>query len=225
MRRFRMVGVFLLFVILLSLTACTPPEGYSSSHYTYEDAVAYAKAIDPNAVVSENCTESPKDALNFSNKEWDAVINGIQCHVGSVVTYYGEYGWPYYTLATDYDYCFIEEILSEKQPQWEITEGNVAYPFLYRYGLYNDIMILTSHTEALGELSDEELEQLWKDVCEIIAAYQACSYECGLEFRVVSPYVSMDLEIKMGYCFIWSYTEKQEFFAKYRENWGLLVMD
>jgi hypothetical protein len=224
MRSIRIVGFCLLFVVLLSLTACKPPEGYSTEHYTYEDALAYAKAIDPDAVVSEICMESPKDILNFSDKEWNAVINGVECHVGSVVTYYGEYAWPYYTLATDYDYCLAEKILAEKQPQWQITEGNVAYPFLYRYGRYHDIMIKTSHTEAMGELSDEELEQLWKDICEIAAAYEEYSYKCGLEFRVVSPFVSMDSEIEMGYCFIWRFTEeaKQEFFARYREGWDLL---
>ncbi|MBE6926340.1 MAG: hypothetical protein E7461_05785 [Ruminococcaceae bacterium] len=55
----RVLLVILLFGILLSFTACDgviPPKEYARRHYSYEDAVAYAKALDPDATVSETCS-------------------------------------------------------------------------------------------------------------------------------------------------------------------------
>jgi hypothetical protein len=98
---------------MLSLTACAPPEGYSREHYTYEDAVAYAKAIDPNAVVYETYTETIYGGWYASYREYDAVINGMNFHVTSREVFYGEFMISYFRLDMDYDFYLLEKILAE----------------------------------------------------------------------------------------------------------------
>ena len=219
----------LLLGILLSLTACIPPNEYSRKHYTYEDVVACAKAIDPDAVVYETCTVV-YEGYTQDRREWDAVINGIECHVVSIRSFYGELQWPIYEVATDYEWCLLERILSEMQPDWSVKEPtNLYQPYLYRYGLYHELYIETSYVETAEEFDDEKLEQLWVDVCEIATAYNEFSGNLHLQFGAATMpglYTNKNGEkyVAMSLAHIWQYSEeaKQEFFDRYREGWDLL---
>ena len=58
MKKF-MIMLFALLFVLFSFGACRydVPEGYKSRHFTYKEALAYAKKIDPNATVSQKYVE------------------------------------------------------------------------------------------------------------------------------------------------------------------------
>ena len=230
----RVLLAILLFGILLSFTACygvVPPKEYSRRHYTYEDAIAYAKTIDPNAIVSENGTAVYEDFAR-DRIQWAAVINGIECHVVSIRSFYGELAWPFYDLASDYEYCLLEKIVAEKQPDWEVKDpGNLYRPYLYRYGAYGHLYIETPYAAIREELSQEGLEQLWQDVCEIVAVYEEQSGNLRLEFGAAAQPFFHEEEgkkyVSMTIARIWKFEEedKREFLTSYREGWDLMDLD
>jgi len=224
----RVLLVILLFGILLSFTACDgviPPKEYARRHYSYEDAVAYAKALDPDATVSETCTVVYEDHVR-DRIAWPAVINGIDCDIVSIRSFYGELMWPFYDLASDYEYCLLEKIVSEKQPQWEVKDpGNLYHPYLYRYGAYRYLYVETPYALREEELPDEKLEEIWQGVCEIAAEYEAQQGSLRLEFGCAAmPHLFKDGEkeyISLTRGLVREFTEeaKQAFFADYRESW------
>ena len=81
----KILAIFLILILLLYMTACIyhPPEGWTKKHHTYEEVLAFAKSIDPNATVAEEYTDT-LDEYEWEYREWDAIINGIECHVSSV---------------------------------------------------------------------------------------------------------------------------------------------
>ena len=220
MRKMRIIGICLLCIFMLSLTACAPPEGYSTEHYTYEDAVAYAKAIDPNAVVYETYTETIYGGWDASYREYDAVINGMNCHVTSREVFYGEFMIRYFRLDTDYDFYLLEKILAEKQPEWRLSGDNL----LLRYNVHDILMVHTPYWEAKEELSAEELEQVWSDAEEIYQEYSTYPVRKELNFIISVPYTRDGENVEMSSTCFFDFTEKgkQEFFARYREDWDLL---
>ena len=218
------IMVFLLLAILLSLTACIPPEGYTKEHHTYEEIVAFANKIDPNAVVSETFTDTVR-VLNDSNwkdeyREWSAVIHGIECHIASCLVYVGEFLIPYYVIDTDYDYYLLKGILSEQQPEWSLEYDNHRM----RYQVHNLLSVDTPFAEAKEELSIAALEQLWSAAYEIYTAYNANPVRKELRFVISVPYNHNDEYIKMSSTWFFDFTEqgKQDFFARYAERWDLL---
>ena len=105
-----------LFLVFSASCTYNPPQGYTEKHHTREEIVAFAKSIDPNATVSETYTETKIDDLNRDFREWDAVINGVECHVSSVGDFVwntgflgGEFAKQYYVIDTDYDYLVLEK--------------------------------------------------------------------------------------------------------------------
>ena len=119
------LSVFFLLMFILCLNGCTynPPEGYTQKHHTYEEILAFAKSIDPNATVSEEYTDTTIDDLNRNFREYPAVINGVECHVSSVGGMIwnsgflaGEFARQYYAIDTDYDYFVLKQIVAEQNP-------------------------------------------------------------------------------------------------------------
>ena len=110
MKKF-MIMLFALLFVLFSFGACRydVPEGYKSRHFTYKQALAYAKKIDPNATVSEGYVEYRTNSyLGGSYREWEATLFGVECHVASaarvVSDHSGEFPEIYYDMDNDYDY-------------------------------------------------------------------------------------------------------------------------
>ena len=221
MRKMRIIGICLLCIFMLSLTACAPPEGYSREHYTYEDAVAYAKAIDPNAVVYETYTDTVIPAVyDYYYREWDAVIHGMQCHVTSHDVLYGEFLTRYYVMDTDYDYYLLEKILGEKQPDWQMGEDHP----IQRYNPHNLLMVETPYWEAKEELSVEELEQVWADAEEIYQEYSAYPIRKELRFIISVPHTSDTETVHLTATWFFDFTEegKRSFFERYAKKWDLM---
>ena len=84
------LAVLLLTLMTLCLTACiyNPPEGLTKNPHTYKEILTFAKSIDPNATVSEEYTDI-LDEYNWPYREWEAVINGVNCYLQVFLTGYG----------------------------------------------------------------------------------------------------------------------------------------
>lgn len=216
-------------LLLLSIFSCVynPPEGYTEEHHTYEEIFAFAKSLDPNAVVSESYTDTKIDDWNRNFREWDAVINGIACHVSSVgATVWdatGEFAKQYYVIDTDYDYLVLQKIVSEKQPDWEME----ASGFGSRYNRDGKLFVNTSYM-GTEKLSDEELEDAWAKAYEIYQQYHSYPVRKEAYFSLSAPaiYVNNDgsklVKITVDSMHDFSDDGKAAFFEIYAESWALL---
>ncbi len=82
----RVLSILLCLAVILCLSGCVyhPPAGWTKSHHSYEEVLAFAKSIDANAVVDKEYTDSGMAGSYDYYREWNAVINGVPCHVASV---------------------------------------------------------------------------------------------------------------------------------------------
>ncbi len=235
-------SIFFCMIVLLCFCACSyhPPEGWTRRHHTYNEVNAFAKSIDPNATVSKEHTDS-EDSYNGRYREWDAAINGVDCHVASVSDWVWNEGIGlvdaprrYYRIDTDYDYTIMQSILSEHYPEWEMQQ-NYPEPIdeIYIKYLNNSTpkriqVVLTLPDFRM--LNDDELAQVWQTAKRINKEYEALSFDRKAFFGVPSPgvyteglhfekYVKLD-----SYTYIDDFSEdgKQDFLQEYREDWALL---
>ena len=224
----------LITTIILSLcTSCTydPPEGYTEEHHTYEEILDFAKSLDPNATVSEKYTDTTIEDWNRNFREWDAVINGIECHVSSVGDMVwnsgflaGEFARQYYVIDTDYDYFVLQKIVSEKQPEWEMAYTDIGSV----YNWNNLLSIKTPYREN-KEFSMDELETAWENAFEIYQEYVSHSGRKEVWFPVSIPvlvsnpkdeneYITYSILVMKDF----SAEGKTKFFEEYREAWDLI---
>ena len=82
---------------------------YHKEIHTYEEALEFAKSLDPQATVSQTYTDtSVSEEIIYgetSFREWSAIIHGVECHVATICCNdpVGEfYTRTYYKLDTDY---------------------------------------------------------------------------------------------------------------------------
>lgn len=228
----KVLVVFLLLIMTLCLNACTfnPPEGWTKSHHTYKEILAFAKSIDPNATVSEEYTDTA-DEYDWQYREWKAVINGVDCHVSSVSDWVwnegffaGEFTKVYYRMDTDYDYTVIQKILADNYPEWKCKEtGRSKY---HSNTIYIHLMM-----PEFKMLADDELEQVWQTVCEINEEYEKLAIGRKTGFAILAPgkywngngegeyFVKKDSQV-----YITDFTEegKKTFLQEYKEGWELL---
>ena len=221
-------------MILISCLSCTynPPEGYTEKPHTYEEILEFARSIDPNATVSETYTDTQIDDWNRNFREWDAVINGIECHVSSVGDMVwnsgflaGEFARQYYVIDTDYDYLVLQKIVSEKQPDWEMAYTDIA-------GIYNWNNLLSVKTpyRENKELSEDELEIAWEKAFEIYLDYSSHPVRKEAWFPVSIPVLVSNADgeyITYSILVMKDFSEegKAEFFQKYDEAWDLMDSD
>ena len=236
MKKLRSVTGILLFAVLV-MTLCTgctyyPPEGYTAKHHTYDEIVAFAKSIDPDAEVSKEYTDTTIDDWNRDFREWPAVIHGRECHVSSVGRMVwnsgiaaGEFAKQYYVIDTDYDYYVLEEIVSKQQPDWQMKYDDISG----RYN-WNDILGIQTTCTENRQLSDGELEAVWQAAYAIYSEYSAYPVRKELSFAFRAPgkfydqskqeyYVKTDAE---KYVRDFSEEGKRIFFERYHEAWALL---
>lgn len=229
----RIVTLLLCFALLLCLSSCTynPPEGWTKRHHSYEEILAFAKSIDPDAVVSEEYIDTV-DENNWEFREWDAVINGVSCHVSSISDWVwnsgfaaGEFVKIYYRIDTDYDYVVLNHILTEDHPRWKTDESMRS-----KYHHNTNTLWVELQLSEYRMLSSEELEEMWLEASEINRKYEKSAVQRKAGFMVPSPrkgwtgvkeeYVVM----KDGAAHIREYTEqgKADFLQEYYEDWALL---
>lgn len=231
----KLIPLILCLAILLCLPACTysPPEGYTKEHHTYEEILEFARSLDPNAVVSEEYTDTTIEEGNRKFREYPAVIHGIECHVSSVGDMVwndgflaGEFARQYFVIDTDYDYLLLKQILSEKQPHWSMRYDDISS----RYN-WNDVVSVLISANHPEQLTDPELEIIWQQAKEIYEIYQTSPVRKTIYFTLPAPrkYYNHHGE---GEYFInrnanvifdsFSENDKTAFFSKYHESWALL---
>jgi len=234
-RFFKTIILFLLVTTLLVLsTSCTynPPKGYTEEHHTYEEILAFAKSLDPNATVSETYNDTTiEDGWGRDFREWDAVINGVECHISSVGDIVwnsgflaGEFARQYYVIDTDYDYLVLRKIVSEKQPEWEMKYTDIGS--IYNWN--NLLSVKTPYAEN-QELSVEKLEIAWEKAFEIHQEYISHPVRKEAWFPVSIPIVVSNPKGENEYITYtilvmkdFSTEGKTEFFEEYREAWDLM---
>ncbi len=226
------LAVFWLLLLTLCLTACTynPPEGWTKRHHTYKEMVVFAKSMDPDATVSEEYTDTV-DENDWQYREWEAVINGVNCHVASVSERVwndgvraGEFAEFYYRIDTDYDYALMQNQLADNYPEWKCGE---TVRIKYQYNtLYFRLEML-----EFRRLEDDELEQVWQTACEINEEYEKLAIEKKIEFALPSPLMystgTGETFLKIDYRgYIYDFTEegKDVFLQEYKEDWELLEL-
>lgn len=226
----KVLAVLLCLSIFLGLSACTfnPPEGWTRTHHTYEEVLAFAKSIDPNATVTEGYTDTV-DENDWKFREWDAVIHGVHCHVASVTDWVwnsgfaaGEFAESYYRIDTDYDYTVMRNILSEKYPDWNCERS------LHSKYHSNNIVFACLVLPEFRMLRDDELEEVWKTACQIHEEYEKVALGREAWFCIPSPGEYWHGEqsiVKLdSHAYITAFTEegKVKFLQEYKENWALL---
>lgn len=239
---YHLVITVLVVAVAVFLTSClkyNPPEGFTTEHHTYNEIFEFARKLDSGAEVSEkyNDTLIKEGTVKYNYREWPAVINGMKCHVSSVTDYVwnegflgGEFCKPYYRIDTDYDYCLLAQILSEKQPEWELH-----YPENDLFGRYNCnsvLSITTSYCQS-DRLSNSELEVFWHELSEVNKLYSAYPVSDRLYFMIHSPQEFVDVYTKEStvnpdntiVAYDFSEEGKKHFFKEYNENWDLLNRD
>lgn len=223
-----LVLFILVMLIFTTSTSCgyNPPEGYTEKHHTRDEILEFARSIDPNATVSETYTDTQIDDWNRNFREWDAVINGIECHVSSVgdmvFDLTGEFPKQYYVIDTDYDYLLLQKIISEKQPDWKMHYTDISG----RYNWNHILSVDTSYMEK-RELSADELEAVYLDAYEIYQEYNSYPIRKTAHFNVAAPAVYVAGEsryIKITSNSIYNFSDegKAEFFKDYVEDWDLM---
>ena len=230
----RALSIFLCIAVVLCLSACTynPPEGWTKKHHTYEEVLAFAKSIDPNAIVEEEYTDTV-DENDWQFREWDAVIKGVECHVASVSDWVwnegvaaGEFIKVYYRIDTDYDYTVMYNILSEKYPDWKCLEGMHS-----KYHSNTDTIFAELTLSEYRMLNDDELEQVWQTASEINEAYEKMAIGRKAGFSVPSPgeywnhHGEQESFVKKdSHTYLTEFTDegKENFLQKYKKDWALL---
>ena len=230
----KVLSTLLCIAFILCLSACTynPPEGWTKKHHTYEEVLAFAKSIDSNAIVVEEYSDIV-DEDDWQYREWGAVINGVNCHVASVSDWVwnegfatGEFIRTYYRIDTDYDYTVMQNILSEKYPDWKCRESMRS-----KYHHNTNTIFVEMTLPEFRRLNDDELEQVWQTTCQINKEYIKIAINRKAGFSVPSPgeywnhhgegetFVKKD-----SHAYITEFTEegKKAFLQEYKEDWALL---
>lgn len=228
----KLLFIFGTLVLSLYLTACTynPPEGCTEEHHTYEEILAFARSIDPNAEVSEKYTDTTIDASNRSFHEYPAVINGVECHVSSVGKrvwnsglFAGEFAKQYYVIDTDYDYLVLKQIVSEQTPNWSISEDTLEH----RYNP-NNVLSVYIEADSAVQLTDEELNAVWERAKAIHSVYHELPIRKELYFWLPAPKKTVTAEgeewVNQNSSILIKHFEEDRlvFIDEYHKAWELL---
>lgn len=229
----KVLPLLLCIIFSLYLSGCSynPPGDWTKKHHTYEEVLAFAKSIDANATVVEEYTDTV-DEYDWEYREWDAVINGVNCHVASVSDWVwndgfvaGEFVKVYYRIDTDYDYTIIQNILVNKYSNWKVGES-MSSKYHHNTNTIFAELILSEYKM----MSNDELEQVWQTALEINNEYSKLAIGRKVGFSIPSPgkyYNQGDDEFFVkndSHAYIKALTEegKKAFLQEYTEDWSLL---
>lgn len=223
MKKVKVFSLTLIFIFALTmLTGCyyDPPEGYTKNHHSYEDALEFAKSIDPNAEVEK---EYHMDEINYREaKVWRAEINGISCNIASKEERVynsgigaGEFCRTYYALKTDYGEGALAKILEENDlwyTEWCMQGIGTNYIFA-RYYYRNGI---------LNELSNEEFDVLWENAIAVKSEYNITGAKTEMRFSLVAPEKFSDGTVKIStISFDPEKDDKANIIERYHQRWQL----
>lgn len=155
MKRTKMLSV--IFSVGLLLTGCggyEVPQGFTKVHHSYDELTEYAQGYDPQAVVEEDYRELKEQSREF--RLYPAVINGVDCTVGSVSDYIydrsGEFTQEFYKMDTDYDFYVIKEVLEGYPELGTIGDESVSTRYQNNGIISSKIVIADMTPEMLDDL-------------------------------------------------------------------------
>lgn len=231
-----MKKIYLIFVMLFMLmftTSCSynPPVGATEKHHTYEEVLEYVKKIDPNAIVNDEYKDTKLDNVMADEyREWNAIINGIECHVASTPIIVmnegvagGEFGKQYFVVNTDYNFYLLKSIIESKYLYFTIVEDDIA-------DRYNDYIGFAPLKNNENQLTVDELNLLLSSARSIYEEYNLKATEGkNISIGLYSPTVlcsadgsNKHIEIRIEYYTINSETTNEAIIDKYLQNWKKL---
>ena len=225
--------IFVMLFMLMSITSCSynPPVGATEKHHTYEEVLEYAKTIDQNATVNDEYKDTKlENVMADEYREWNAIINGIECHVAStpIVLFNdgiagGEFGKQYFVVNTDYNFYLLKSIIESKYLDFTIVEDDIS-------DRYTDYIGFSPLKNNENQLTVDELNLLLSSARSIYEEYKLKATE-GKNISIVlySPTVlcsaddsNKHIEIRIEYYTINSETTNEDIIDKYLKNWEKL---
>ena len=225
--------IFVMLFMLMFITSCSynPPVGATEKHHTYEEVLEYAKTIDPNATVNDEYEDTKLDNVMADEyREWNAIINGIECHVAStpIVLFNdgvagGEFGKKYFVLNTDYNFYLLKSIIESKYLDFTIVEDDIA-------DRYTDYIGFAPLKNNENQLTVDELNLLLSSARSIYEEYNLKATEGkNISIGLYSPTVlcsadgsNKHIEIRIEYYTINSEITNEAIIDKYLKNWEKL---
>lgn len=221
--------VSLLFMLSLASCSYNPPEGWTKEHHTYAEISDFAKSIDKNATVSTEYIDTT-DKNDRKYREWNAVINNVECHVTSVYDYVwndgflaGEFPQAYYRIDTDYDYIVFANTIAESGENWIFGQSI--------RNRYNSTINANLFLPEYRMLNDDELENIWDSALKIYVEYENHFIKKTISLGIPSPGKYWDqsedswyILKHSSYTYIKEFTDegKEKFFQEYYDDWNLL---
>lgn len=225
--------IFVMLFMLIFITSCSynPPVGATEKHHTYEEVLEYAKTIDPNAIVNDEYKDTKLENVAADEyREWNAIINGIECHVASTPIVLlndgvvgGEFGKQYFVVNTDYNFYLLKSIIESKYLDFTIVEDDIA-------DRYTDYIGFAPLKNNENQLTVDELNLLLSSARSIYEEYNLKSTEGkNISIGLYSPTVlssadgsNKHIEIRIEYYAINSETTNEVIIDKYLKNWKKL---
>lgn len=229
----RIYLIFVMLFILMFITSCSynPPVGATEKHHTYEEVLEYAKKLDSTAIVNDEYKDTKlENVMADEYREWNAIINGIECHVASTPIILlndgiagGEFGKKYFVLNTDYNFYLLKSIIESKYLDFTIVEDDIA-------DRYNDYICFTTLKNNESQLTVDELNFLLSTARSIYEEYKLKATEGKyISIGLYSPTVlcsadgsNKHIEIRIEYYTINSETTNEAIIDKYLKNWKKL---
>ncbi|SEQ89064.1 hypothetical protein SAMN02910369_02629 [Lachnospiraceae bacterium NE2001] len=160
-------ALFIWIIGSLTIYFYDPPKGYSKKHYSYEDALEYARSIDPDAVVEENYTET--EYSHTTRRVWNAKINAHDVHVASYPnSIMGKHIWesPVSMMleaynSKDYYYLTTDEYLYTIMPIFNI------YPELGEVSINTDEYSSLTSSRQFDSITKDEFNEIWDEYSKV----------------------------------------------------------
>ena len=225
--------IFVMLFMLMFITSCSynPPVGAIEKHHTYEEVLEYVKTIDPNATVNDEYEDTKLDNVMADEyREWNAIINGIECHVASTPIIVmnegvagGEFGKKYFVVNTDYNFYLLKSIIESKYLDFTIVEDDIA-------DRYTDYIGFAPLKNNENQLTVDELNLLLSSARSIYEEYKLKATEGkNISIGLYSPTVlcsadgsNKHIEIRIEYYTINSEITNEAIIDKYLKNWEKL---
>ena len=152
---------------IINLFHKPPNELYSKNPYTQNQIETYMNSRFANAkdVHFTSGTIQSKDEHNKPIKEWNIVVNDVNCHVASIPTKVteGVRTRTYYRAETDYDYYSLKKYISEnyRYSSWEMDSTYSSR--------YTENIVLINYRTDIGKYSTYELKTIENEIREILS--------------------------------------------------------
>lgn len=174
-KRARIASIVLIIIIILimiisgiiNLFHKAPSELYSNKPFNQNQIETYMNSRFANAkdVHFTSGTIQSKDEHNNPIKEWNIVVNDVNCHVASIPTKVteGVRTRTYYRAETDYDYYSLKKYISEnyRYSSWEMDSTYSSR--------YTENIVLINYRTDIGKYSTYELKTIENEIREILS--------------------------------------------------------